>query len=91
MLSIAPGRRRRIQGPAPGAFDFVITDLEMPGLDGIELGRQLRAFSPTTKILLATGSGILTATEAVERGFCGLLGENHSFPRPWKTPSSLPG
>ncbi|MGB7746403.1 MAG: response regulator [Verrucomicrobiia bacterium] len=57
----------------PGAFDFVITDLEMPGLDGIGLGRQLRALSPTIKILLATGSGILTGAEAVERGFCGLL------------------
>ncbi len=57
----------------PGAFDFVITDLEMPGLDGIGLGRQLRARSPTIKILLATGSGILTGAEAVERGFCGLL------------------
>ena len=58
---------------APGSFELVISDLEMPGLDGIELGRQLHALSPTTKILLATGNGILTATEAVERGFCGLL------------------
>ena len=58
---------------APGSFELVISDLEMPGLDGIELGRQLHALSPTTKILLATDSGILTVTEAVERGFCGLL------------------
>jgi DNA-binding NtrC family response regulator len=58
---------------APESFELVITDLEMPGMDGIELGRQLHALSPTTKIRLATGSGILTATEAVERGFCGLL------------------
>ena len=58
---------------APGSFELVITDLEMPGMDGIELGRQLHELSPTTKILLITGSGILTATEAVERGFCGLL------------------
>ena len=58
---------------APGSFELVISDLEMPDLDGIELGRQLHALSPTTKILLATDSGILTVTEAVERGFCGLL------------------
>ena len=58
---------------APGSFELVITDLEMPGMDGIELGRQLHELSPTTKILLATGSGVLTVKEAVERGFCGLL------------------
>jgi DNA-binding NtrC family response regulator len=57
----------------PESFELVITDLEMPGMDGIELGRHLHELSPATKILLATGSGILTATEAVERGFCGLL------------------
>ncbi len=57
----------------PELFELVITDLEMPGLDGIELGRQLHALSPKTKILLVTGSGILTTTEAIQRGFCGLL------------------
>jgi DNA-binding NtrC family response regulator len=57
----------------PESFELVITDLEMPGMDGIELGRQLRTLSPAIKILLATGSGILTGAEAVERGFCGLL------------------
>ena len=58
---------------APESFELVITDLEMPGMDGIELGRQLHELSHATKILLATGSGILTATEAVGKGFCGLL------------------
>jgi len=57
----------------PESFELVITDLEMPGMDGIELGRQFHELSPATKILLATGSGILTATEAVGKGFCGLL------------------
>lgn len=58
---------------APEAFDFIITDLEMPGMSGIELGSQLRKLSPAIKVLLATGSGILTEAEAVQRGFCGLL------------------
>jgi len=58
---------------APKAFDFVITDLEMPGMSGIELGRQPKKLSPATKVLLSTGSGILTNEEAVQRGFCGLL------------------
>lgn len=58
---------------APEAFDFIITDLEMPGMSGIELGGQLRKLAPALKVLLATGSGIVTEAEAVERGFCGLL------------------
>ncbi len=58
---------------APEAFDFVITDLEMPSMSGIELGSQLRKLSPAIKVLLATGSGILTTKEARQKGFCGML------------------
>src|SRR5258706_2525149 len=57
----------------PEAFDFVITDLEMPGMSGLELGERLRKLSPAIKVLLSTGSGILTDEEAVQQGFCGLL------------------
>src|SRR5450631_569940 len=45
---------------APEKFSVVITDLEMPGMSGIELCRELRKFSPAQKILLTTGSEILT-------------------------------
>ena len=57
----------------PGAFEFVITDLEMPGMTGIELSRHLRALSPSLRILLSTGSEILSDEEAAQKGFCGLL------------------
>ncbi len=58
---------------APEAVDFVVTDLEMPGMSGIELGSRLRKLSPSLKVLLASGSEILTDGEAVQKGFCGLL------------------
>lgn len=58
---------------APEAFDFVITDLEMPAMSGIELGSRLRKLSPTIKVLLSTGSEILTTSEARQKGFCGML------------------
>jgi CheY-like chemotaxis protein len=58
---------------APGDYEFVVTDLEMPGMSGIELCRNLRALAPRLKVLLATGSGIITGREARERGFCGVL------------------
>jgi len=57
----------------PDAFEFVITDLEMPDMSGIELCHRLRALSPSLKILLSTGSEMLSDEEAVQKGFCGLL------------------
>lgn len=35
--------------------DIVITDMEMPRLDGLEMGRTIRAQSPNTQIILVTG------------------------------------
>jgi CheY-like chemotaxis protein len=63
---------------APKTVDFVITDLEMPGMNGIELGERLRKLSPALKILLVTGSGIFTNEEAAQKGFCGLLQKTFS-------------
>ncbi len=58
---------------APDKFQFVITDLEMPGMNGIELCRRLLEISPSLKILLATGSGFVSDDAAAGMGFCGLL------------------
>ena len=58
---------------APERFEFVITDLEMPGMNGTEFCRRLHETSPALKVLLSTGSEILTDDQAAARGFCGLL------------------
>lgn len=64
---------------APERFQCVITDLEMPGMNGFELCIRLHAISPRTKVLLSTGSQHVTAAEAGSRGFCGMLTKPFSF------------
>lgn len=63
----------------PGKYQFVVMDLEMPGMSGIELCRRFWRLAPALKILLMTGSGIITAGEADEIGFCGLLAKPFRF------------
>ncbi|MEI7533005.1 MAG: response regulator [Verrucomicrobiae bacterium] len=64
---------------APGKYELVITDYEMPGLDGLELCRLMKALVPTQKILLATGSGFFTEAAAQHVGFTGLLNKPFSI------------
>ena len=37
------------------AFDFVLTDFNMPGMDGVALARCIKQISPTTPVVLVTG------------------------------------
>jgi CheY-like chemotaxis protein len=64
---------------APENFELVITDFEMPGMNGVELCHRLRVISPTIKILLATGSGLVSEEAATHEGFCGLLHKPFPF------------
>ncbi|MFN3466444.1 MAG: sigma-54-dependent transcriptional regulator [Candidatus Brocadiales bacterium] len=51
------------------AFDLLITDLRMPGPDGIGLLKKVKEFSPETLVLLITGfPTIETAVESVKLG-----------------------
>ena len=58
---------------APGEFQFILTDLEMPGIDGTEFCRRARALVPGVKVLLVTGNSEITDAEARRLGFCGLV------------------
>ena len=64
---------------APGSYDMVITDFQMPGMDGVELSRRMFQLAPKIKILLVTGSNAISNEAADEEGFCGLL--QKPFPR----------
>jgi DNA-binding response OmpR family regulator len=50
-------------------FDAVITDLKLPGLDGLELVRELKKAKPKLPIILITAHGTTeTAIEATKWG-----------------------
>ncbi len=50
-------------------FDLAFVDLKMPGIDGIEVLRQIRNLSPKTDVVIITGFGtVATAVEAMKYG-----------------------
>jgi DNA-binding NtrC family response regulator len=53
------------------AFDLMVTDLRMPGLDGIRLLELARQRSPNLQVILMTAYGSIdTAVEAMKLGAC---------------------
>jgi len=52
-----------------GRFDVVISDISMPGMDGIQLLREVRRRDLTVPVVLATGKpAVKSAADAVESG-----------------------
>ncbi|MDI6789208.1 MAG: sigma-54 dependent transcriptional regulator [Thermodesulfobacteriota bacterium] len=50
-------------------FDIVLTDIRMPGMDGMEVLDKIKANSPKTEVIMITGyASIENAVEAVKRG-----------------------
>ena len=49
--------------------DLVVTDIRMPGLDGLEFLARIRAISPDTPVIVITGHGTVeTAVQAMKQG-----------------------
>jgi CheY-like chemotaxis protein len=58
---------------SPGSYELVITDFQMPTMDGIELSRRILTIAPRTKVLLMTGSNLFNDEVAAREGFSGFL------------------
>lgn len=64
--SIDPANALEIFKVAPAEFDFVITDLTMPKLTGLELASMIHALRPDIPIILCTGYGYKLAGKSPE-------------------------
>ena len=54
---------------ARGPCDIVITDIKMPGMDGIEVLKRIKELAPATEVIIITGHGdIDSAVEALHFG-----------------------
>lgn len=57
-----------------GGVDVVVTDLSMPGMDGLELLSQIAARAPALPVILLTANGSEHMVRiASSRGACGCL------------------
>lgn len=58
---------------SPESYELVITDFQMPHMDGVEFSRRLLGLAPRIKILLMSGGYQVDDETAVQKGFCGFL------------------
>lgn len=54
--------------------DLVITDLKMPGMNGLQVLQAIRLINPTAKVIICSGYGdAKTVTQALDYGACAFL------------------
>lgn len=70
---VSPKEALMAYAAAPESYELVITDFEMPGMDGVELCRRLHSVSAVQKVILTTGSGCFSDAAARHYGFSALL------------------
>ena len=59
--------REALQEMEKASFDLVMTDLRMPGMDGIELTQRIHRRSPDTPVIWLTAYGCVNAEEDARR------------------------
>lgn len=65
-----------------GGIDLVLTDVRMPGMDGVELMKQVHQWSPETLVVLMTAfASVETAVAALRAGAADY------FLKPWTSMS----
>ncbi|GIW97900.1 MAG: acetoacetate metabolism regulatory protein AtoC [Pirellulaceae bacterium] len=73
-VTVCPDGFTAIEAAKQNSFDCMIVDLRMPGMDGTEVIRRIKEFSPETAAIVLTGNGSFeTAVAAMRYGACDYL------------------
>ena len=56
------------------SFDLILTDLSMPGMDGVQLVSEAKKIQPESEVMIITGYGTIpSAVEAMRQGAMNYL------------------
>lgn len=81
-VDLAPGGQEALERLHRDQYDLLITDLRMPGVDGLTLIREARRFMPQLPIIIITGySTEASAIEALNLGVNGYLTKPFRVPK----------
>jgi len=73
-VATSTSAREALETVDKGAFDAVVLDLMMPGMDGLEALRILKQKDPKLQVILLTGHATVEkGVEAIKRGAMDLL------------------
>ena len=81
-IDLAPDGKTAIERMRIVPYDLLITDLRMPGIDGLTVIREGRRLRPDLPVIIITGySSEASAIEAVNLGVSGYLTKPFRVPR----------
>jgi excisionase family DNA binding protein len=81
-VDLAPDGRQALERLRIIPYDLLITDLKMPGIDGLNVIREARRLKPEIPVIIITGfSTEASAIEAVNLGVSGYLTKPFRVPR----------
>ncbi len=81
-VDAAPDGRAAIERLRLMPYDLLITDLKMPGMDGLAVIREARRYRPDLPVIIITGySTEASAIEAINLGVAGYLTKPFRVPR----------
>ncbi len=73
-VTVCPDGHRAVEAIGKEKFDCLLVDLDMPGMNGIEVIRRAKEVSPETEAIVLTGKESLdTAVAAMRYGACDYL------------------
>jgi len=65
---------------SPGAFDAVLLDMKMPGMDGLAVLREIRRIDPDLQVVVLTGHGtVASGIEGMQVGAADFLRKPADF------------